>query len=1209
MKRFKLHHITYLLLTMTWLFVAACSTEKNTSQSRWWHSFNTRYNVYYNGSVAYIDGSLEKEKGNKDNYTEIIPLYTVGNKNSIELGKGNFDRAIEKSKKAIQLHSIKRKPVWNKERRKTPKDIEWLNRREYNPFLWKAWLLMGRSQFHQGAFDEASSTFSYMSRLYRTQPHIYGKARAWLAKSYIEQGWMYDAEDVIRDIQRDSLDWRAVKEWDYTYADYYIHTGEYEKAIPYLRKVIKHEMRKKQKAREWFLLGQLLTAIGNKQEAYKAFKKVIHLNPPYELEFNARIAMTEVMAASNSKKTIDKLRRMAGSDNNKEYQDQIYYAIGNIHLAQKDTLNAIIAYENGNKKSTRSGVEKGVLLLKLGDLYWSKEKFGDARRCYNDALGMLDKDRADYEQLALRSKILDELVPFTDAVHLQDSLQALAKMSESDRNKAIDRVISELKRKEKEERQAQALAEAQGMAAQNGGNMMENMPARPAPGSIGQSSTWYFYNPLVVSQGKATFERQWGKRENVDNWRRVNKTVVALQGLEKEMTQEMIDSIARVEAEQDSIKQIMDMAENDPHKREYYLAQIPFTEEQMQASNELLTEGLFNSGVIFKDKLDNLPLSEKALRRLTDQYPTYKKMDDVYYHLFLLYSRMGMHAMAQTYIDKLKAQYPESQWTILLTDPHFRENAKVGVEMEDSLYTATYEAFKADRYSEVRGNSHISETQYPKGANRDKFIFIGGLSKLNAGDTEGSLKDMKTIVEQYPQSKLSEMAGMILNGVKAGRRLRGGKFDIGNVWERRTVTLNEGDSTEVKQFSNDRNANFMFMIAYQPDSLNENQLLYELAKYNFTSYLVRNFDIDIVDTDGLRLMQVKGFRNYDEALQYARQLYRQTNIVNRIGKGRGIIISEPNYELLGKAFSYDDYDKFYAKHFAPLKVSTFRLLTEPAEIVTPEAPVNLPTTEEIDDILEDGMFIAPEGSAVPDTNNGTFVIPEDTPVKQDSSTTVVTEPAKTGTQQPVPTGNNTTVVVKEEPKSATSSSTTVVVEEPKTATSTTTTVVTEPVTDVQQDKKNGTTVNGGTIVVEEEPAKQDTQPQPKTTSPKSATEKKPANVPAQTGKKQANAPQSKAGQTKTPAQTQPQTPKKDDTGIYFNDGFGLPNGSVPPKKAQEQSDTSKKNSKTTDKNKQGTTGKTTPATTNSKATPAKEQPNPKKKSVDLEDEYYDLEGF
>ena len=245
--------------------------------------FTARYNTFYNGSLAYIDGALEKENGNKDNYTEMIPLYTIGNKGSIDLGKSNFERAITKCEKAIHQHSIKRRPEWNKQRRKTEADIEWLSRREYNPFLWKAWLLMGRSQFYKGALDDAASTFAYMSRLYATQPAIYGRQRAWLAKCFIEQGWMYDAEDVIRNMQRDSMDWRAVKEWDHTYTDYYIHTGEFDKAIPYLKKVIKHEMRHKQKAREWYLMGQLEAAIGHRDLANKSFRHVIRQDPPYEL--------------------------------------------------------------------------------------------------------------------------------------------------------------------------------------------------------------------------------------------------------------------------------------------------------------------------------------------------------------------------------------------------------------------------------------------------------------------------------------------------------------------------------------------------------------------------------------------------------------------------------------------------------------------------------------------------------------------------------------------------------------------------------------------------------------------------------------------------------------------------------------------------------------------------------------------------------------
>ena len=942
----------FVFLTIA-LILTGCSTQKNTAQSRWWHAFNAKYNTYYNGTLAYIDGSLEKETGNKDNYTEQIPLYTVSNKNSREIGKANFDRAIEKCEKAIHQHSIKRRPEWTKNRRKTAKDIEWLSRREYNPFLWKAWMLMGRSQFYQGDFESAAATFSYMSRLYATQPAIYGKARAWLAKCYIEQNWNYDAEDVIRNMLRDSIHWRAQKEWDYTFADYYIHTGNAEQAIPYLRKVISHEMRRKQKAREWYLMGQLQASIGNKKEAYKAFRHVIHQNPPYELAFNARLAMTEVMAKDNASKMISRLKRMAASDNNKEYQDQIYYAIGNIHLSRKDTLQAITAYEKGNQKSTRNGIEKGVLLLHLGDLYWTKEKFSDARRCYGEAIGLLDKDRKDYQQLANRSKVLDELVPYTDAVQLQDSLQQLARMSEKERNAAIDRVIDALKKKEKEERNRKAEEEAESTLRQDGGNFANNnnFASSNSPQKNNENSAntpangqWYFYSPLTISQGKAQFQKLWGKRDNVDNWQRINKTVVANAAGAEEMTDEQRDSLAQAAEQEELLKQTSDSAVNDPHRREYYLAQIPFTPEQLAESNKLLEDGLYHAGVIFKDKLDNLPLSRKSLLRLVSNHPDYAHLDDAYYHLYLLYSRERNPEMAQTYLQKLKAEYPESQWTTLLSDPYYAENAKRGVQIEDSLYTLTYQAFRDGEYDKVERNAQISRNRFPDGANRDKFLFIGGLSKLNDGDIKSCLADLKEVVSKYPDSRLSEMAGMIINGVDAGRRLYGGKFDLNDVWTRGSIELNDRDSTRQKGYSPERNASFVFLLAYDPDKTNENQLLFEMAKYNFTSYMARYFDINIEDLEGLHRMQISGFNSYDEARQYANAVYQQPAIKRLLGNVRAYVISEPNLKLLGTSHTYEEYEKFYSKHFAPLPVSKLPLLLEPAE--TAPAAEKEPSTEE-----------------------------------------------------------------------------------------------------------------------------------------------------------------------------------------------------------------------------------------------------------------------
>ena len=939
-KKKKVHEAATLLILLISLALSGCSTKKNTASTRWWHSFNARYNTYFNGNQAFIDGNLEKEKGNKDNYTEIIPLYMVGNKQSREIGKGQYDRAIEKSEKAIRRHSIKAKPEWNSSKRKTAKDREWLGRREYNPFLWRAWMLLGKSQFQEGAFDEAAATFTYMSRLYHTQPMQSGLAKAWLAKSYTELGWMYDAEDVIRNMSRDSMDFRAVKDWDYTYANYYIHSGDYQKAIPYLRKAISHERRKVQRAREWFLMGQIQNQLGNKDEAYKAYRKVVACNPPYELEFNARIAQTEVMADRNGKQMISKLKRMAVNDNNAEYLDQVYYAIGNIYMLQKDTAQAIAAYEKGNQKSVRNGIEKGVLLLTLGNIYWQMEKFNDAQRCYGEAIGLLDKDRKDYDELAYRSKVLDELVPYTDAIHLQDSLLELSTMPEEERLKAIDRVIDALKKKEKEERDARLLAEAEQMEQeqQRTGNQLS--PGNQAAPTITQrgNGEWYFYNPMAVNQGKIAFQRQWGKRENKDNWQRINQTVVAMSEQQEEETpegtenQEANDSIDIATPKEDTPQ---DSLSADPHEREYYLAQIPFTDEQKAVCHDIIKDGLFHAGVVFKDKLDNLTLSEKHLVRLTDNYTDYEYLDEALYHLYLLYARQDRMDKANACLNRMKRDFPESEWTTLLADPFYKENARFGEHIEDSLYAAAYEAFKTDRYDIVKGNARVSADRFPLGENRAKFLFIEGLSMLNEGDGDGCIERLKTVVEKYPNSEVSELAGMIVKGVQDGRRLDGGKFDIGDIWSRRDITLGS-DSTAVIELSAERNENFMFILAYEPDSINENQLLFEMARYNFTNFLVRNFDIVLDEDNGLHRMRISGFLNYDEALQYARQLFADKAMAAFLKPCHHLIISENNLALIGTRFSYDEYMQFYEDTFIPMKISQEKLLTEPEHIDLPD---------------------------------------------------------------------------------------------------------------------------------------------------------------------------------------------------------------------------------------------------------------------------------
>ncbi|MBP3471164.1 MAG: hypothetical protein J6K41_02885 [Paraprevotella sp.] len=899
-----------------------------------------RFNTYYNGSLAFKDGLLAQEQGHKDDYTRLLPMYISSNKTTGGLGKSNYETAITKCEKAIKRHSIKRRPKVNVSKRKSEKDKAYLARKEFNPFLKHAWLLMGKAQFQQGDFIEAASTFNYIARLYATQPEVLSVARAYLARCYVQLDWPYDAEDVFGKIKRDSITSKGKVELEASYADYLILVKQYKEAIPYLQRTIRKEKRKKQRARLNYLLGQLYQMTDDSRMAYKAFQKVIRSNPPYELELNARVQQSQVMAKGQHRKMIKKLQRMARNDKNKDYQDYLYYAIGNIYLAQHDTAHCIGAYETGVEKSTQNGIAKAVVLLHLGKLYWERENYIEAQRCYAQLMGILDKEHEEHAESERRSKILDELEPHLSAVKLQDSLQLLARLPEDQRNAAIDRVIEALKKKEKEEAKKAAAEGRDGTGGDTGqaGTTAPaaNANARPArPG--GQQGAWYFYNAMVVNQGKTEFRKRWGKRPLEDNWRRSNKEVVSTE----EFGEYDYDDDGQDAARQDSIaaaeeaeaeRLLQDSLANDPHERAFYLKQIPFEEEQLQASHQLLSDGLYHAGVLEMEKLENFELAYRTLLRLLTDYPDYGEMADVYYHLFLLNGRFGKTDEAELYRQKVIDEFPDTKLAAMLANPRYALYARNGKHIEDSVYAATYKAYQENRYDEVERNYALSTSDFPDGVHRPKFMFIYAMSRLYSGDREGFLAALKEVVEKYPKSDVTEMANYIVKGIKEGKLLSDSKYDASNIWARRSMEEQNDSTAQQMALSPERYTDFVFMLAYVENSLDEDQLLYEMARYNFTSFLVRNFDIEIVKERGLGQLIVRGFTSFDEVHAYTQKLFSDTHMAALLKGIRVVMVSEENLGLLGTAFSFDDYKQFFEEHFAPLEIDGELLLDEPTDI-------------------------------------------------------------------------------------------------------------------------------------------------------------------------------------------------------------------------------------------------------------------------------------
>lgn len=910
----------YILALAMALSLYSCSSrKKNTSATRMYHAFTARYNTYYNGNTAYSQALKAQSKGHKDNYLEQLPLLTISDKNTQKLGGSNYDRAIEKAQKAIKNHSIKRKPKKPSGKKLTQKQKRFYAQKEFNPFLWRAWFLMANSQMQKGDFTEAASTYIYISRLYENNSEVVAQARIGLAKCYTELDWLYEAEDILQRASRDTIPESLKEDFAQAKGNLLLKQGRIEEAIPHVQTGMKRSSATGlDKAREYYLLGQLQSAIGDKKAAYKSFGKTISKSPPYELEFNARIRQTETATDENHKKILRKLKRMAKSPKNKEYLSQIYYAIGNIHMSKKDTAEAIKAYETGVAEGESSGYGTGMLHLSLAKIYWERERFSKAHENYSKAVSMITEDTEGYEDAKFRSEVLGDLTQYTDVVEKQTELLYWATLPPEKLNPIIDELIEEAKRQEelrkKEEKKMER--ESGGSELDKAGTEADMTISDPT-----EKQQWYFYNPKIVSQGVKTFKQQWGDRELKDYWR-FSHEIASLMTANDTIP---ADSTANIDAELEGALETGDstlVAGNsgeetlepaDPTTREYYLRQIPYSDEQKDSAHTALREALFESGIRFKDKVNDKRLTLKHLERIAENYPEYERIADTYFNLFVACSRWDEPEKAEHYKNLLIEQFPDSSFTIMIQQPDFFESAAMRKHKEDSLYVKAYGHYTKQEYSEVEKENSIALKKYPNGSHRARFMFIDAMAKLYSGKQDEALEALAGLTSSYSGDSISKIATAISTGLKEGRLLQSGIST--SIWERKADGTIKGANDSIPSFSTERNEPYYFVLAYPNDSVDEKRLLFEMARYNFSRYMVRNFEMSFEKQAEVTLFEVKEFLNFDEAFVYRKRLYENGETARLLEGINSFIISKTNLDLLLMYYSFSDYHDFYEKNF------------------------------------------------------------------------------------------------------------------------------------------------------------------------------------------------------------------------------------------------------------------------------------------------------
>ena len=902
------------------LFFVSCGTKKNTPVSRNWQAFTTRYNVYFNGKEHYNEQLSDMEDKYEDDYTRRLLIHPAEARVDQKMPQptGDFKRTIEKMQKAIQLHSIKKKPP---KKGSSAKEKAFRARDEFNPFLHNAWLTMGKGQYFNGDFTGAASTFMYIGRHFTWLPEVVTEARIWEALSYSAMDWNYEAENALHPVKEKDLTNKELKNlYNLAKSDILIRTDNYKGAIPYLRNAAK-AAKGTQKNRLWFLLGQLYSHEGDKRNAYNAFREAGKgQGISYRAKFNARIKQSEVFTGRNISKEVSSLKGMLRYARNQEFADQIYYAIGNLYLSKGDSTQALKNYSLAVEKSTRNGIDKALAQLALGHIYFDRGDYVKAQPCYAEAIPQLPENYPDYKKYKLRSDVLDELAIYSGNVQLQDSLLRLADMTPEEQRAVAQRLVDELIAKEKKEAEEaareQAMAEREG---QQNDNINRNDAAPQGMMNNGDKS-WYFYNAMTKSQGKSEFQRRWGARRLEDDWRRRNKASFSFdepseEEKEEGEKQEGAENDGTTEGKEGSTS----ADATDPHKVEYYLAQIPSTPEERQTSNDIIQEGLYNMGLILKDKLEDFPAARTEFMRLEDRYPDNIYRLDVYYNMYLMAVRTDDTAEAEKWRQKILSDFPDSPYGQAMQDPNYFNNLRRMNLIQEEMYEKAYNAYLDNDNREVHKLTAEMEKDYPLSEILPKFVFIDALSYLTENDNEQFRSRLSTLLERWPDTDMTPMAADIMRGLKAGRVPHAGLTNSrGMIW---SMSLSNdstggGGNGQAANFKRDPDSPQYLVLAFPRDSVNSNALLYDVARFNFSSFVIKDFDLEPMSFGEIGLLVIKGFENLRE-LEYYRSVMGSSDL-NLPPEIRPIMISKYNFELLlNEGRSFEEYFRFEAEAPAP----------------------------------------------------------------------------------------------------------------------------------------------------------------------------------------------------------------------------------------------------------------------------------------------------
>jgi len=367
---------------------------------------------------------------------------------------------------------------------------------------------------------------------------------------------------------------------------------------------------------------------------------------------------------------------------------------------------------------------------------------------------------------------------------------------------------------------------------------------------------------------------------------------------------------------------------DDPTKLNYYLKNLPFTDKQLAESGEKIAEGLYKSGLAYREQLENDRLALQSFSRLEKDYPKNQYLENAWYIMYLIYKQQKQVDLADSARAKLLANYPGRPYAKRLKDSLYIEKLLEMYQVQDTLYANTYGDYLKQRTDSLFNRANFANLQYPSSHLLPKFDLLEAMEYARTGRPDDFHRMLTIIRDSLPASEDLKEVEPVVKGMlaywDAGRRPvpSAGYTNLLSAKDVQTVdSLARLDSLAQTFTFKPEEPHFILMV-YDSADIKINRLQFDVALYDFTNFLVRDYDLSVVKIGKMDVLLVSGFENALDAVRYRSWIqFQGQKPEEKYPNLRLIIISESNRKLLEEGVSPEKYETFFNSTYSDIKIN------------------------------------------------------------------------------------------------------------------------------------------------------------------------------------------------------------------------------------------------------------------------------------------------